>query len=42
MSLVTMGPADNMAIDNRTTGNMAADDGIVNDDVVDNVVAANN
>ena len=42
MSLVTMGPADDRAIGNRTTGNRVVDDGIVDDDVVDGVVAVNN
>ena len=42
MSLVTMGPADDRAIGNRTTGNRVANNGIDDDDVVDGVVAANN
>ena len=37
-----MVPADDRAIDNRTAGNMAAEDGIDNNDVVHGVVDANN
>ena len=35
MSSVTMNPAKDRAINNRTTGNRGIDNDIVNDDVVD-------